>query len=82
MDTFSIATITSDTYNYLIRTDVSFIEKLIQQQLQQVHQNIIHFLIIIHLLVGPTPNADYPQQNSIIFINLHHTARCRVVLHG
>lgn len=59
MDTFSIATITSDTYNYLIRTDVSFIREAYPTTTTTGAPKHYSLFDNNTFIVGPTPNADY-----------------------
>ena len=59
MDTFSIATITSDTYNYLIRTDVSFIREAYPTTTTTSAPKHYALFDDSTYIVGPTPNSDY-----------------------
>ena len=59
MDTFSLATISSNTYNYLIRSDVSFIREAYPTSTTKGEPK--HYALFDNstYIIGPTPNADF-----------------------
>tara|TARA_R100001163_G_scaffold11881_1_gene10970 strand:- start:813 stop:1454 length:642 start_codon:yes stop_codon:yes gene_type:complete len=59
MDSFSIATISSNTYNYLIRTDVSFIREAYPTTTTKAAPKYYALFDNDTFIVGPTPDADY-----------------------
>jgi hypothetical protein len=59
MDSFSIATISSNTYNYLIRTDVSFIREAYPTTTTKAAPKYYALFDDDTFIVGPTPDADY-----------------------
>ena len=81
MDTFSIATITSDTYNYLIRTDVSFIREAYPTTTTTGAPKHYSLFDDNTFIVGPTPNADYTAELHYFYIPASITAGAEVVLH-
>ena len=59
MDSFSVATISSNTYNYLIRTDVSFIREAYPTTTTKAAPKHYALFDDDTFIVGPTPDADY-----------------------
>jgi len=59
MDSFSVATISSNTYNYLIRTDVSFIREAYPTTTTKAAPKHYALFDDNTFIVGPTPDADY-----------------------
>ena len=59
MDTFSLATISSNTYNYLIRSDVSFIREAYPTTTTKGEPKYYALFDNSTYIVGPTPNADF-----------------------
>tara|TARA_R100000935_G_C2822780_1_gene160630 strand:+ start:44 stop:685 length:642 start_codon:yes stop_codon:yes gene_type:complete len=59
MDTFSLATISSNTYTYLIRTDVSFIREAYPTTTTTSAPKHYSLFNDSTYIVGPTPDADY-----------------------
>jgi len=59
MDSFSVATISSNTYNYLIKTDVSFIREAYPTTTTKGAPKHYALFDDDTFIVGPTPDADY-----------------------